>query len=165
MWSSSGDGQSPAALCPTYLMLHVQVSTCVFGASLQVSCLCVDGELVGYSNSAFTPYLCGKFMVQQKVGVLLFHWFWAMLFHPIPSPSHSTQSGENSGSSEEFLKRRFMFALHILFRLYKYLCFMRCISSILITVFCRLLGAVMGNPRRLSFATSTSSRKIVHAKR
>ena len=85
-----------------------------------------------------------------------------------PSPSHSARSGENSGSSEEFLKRIFMFALHILFRLDKYLCFMRCISSILITVFCRLLGAVMGNPRRLSFATSTSSRKsrkIVHAKR
>ena len=148
-------------------MLHVQVSTCVFGASLQVSCLCVDGWLVGYSNSAFTPYLCGKFMVQQKVGVLLFHWFRAILFTP-PSPSHSARSGENSGSSEEFLKRIFMFALHILFRLDKYLCFMRCISSILITVFCRLLGAVMGNPRRLSFATSTSSRKsrkIVHAKR
>ena len=122
---------------------------------------------MGYSNSAFTPYLCGKFMVQQKVGVLLFHWFRAILFHP-PSPSHSARSDENSGSSEEFLKRIFMFALHILFRLDKYLCFMRCISSILITVFCRLLGAVMGNPRRLSFATSTSSRKsrkIVHAKR
>ena len=93
--------------------------------------------------------------------------FGRFFFTP-PSPSHSARSGENSGSSEEFLKRIFMFALHILFRLDKYLCFMRCISSILITVFCRLLGAVMGNPRRLSFATSTSSRKsrkIVHAKR
>ena len=119
---------------------HVCAVACLFKHSLPL-CECLIGGIFYFY---FFSYVGGKFMVQHKVGVLLFPLSLAMAFHPHPSHPHPLHVALNSKRGKLwrlggiFVTRRLMFVLHIFFRFYKYLCLLRLISSILTTVFCRL---------------------------